>query len=326
MPLRRESLPRRRFLMATAAAAASSSFACASVLPVTRPDPAIYDACRARRSLSILTWNIFMMPEWVNESPRNQPRAAAIAATLLEQDFDIVCLQKVFDSKARAILDRALAARYPHRYGPANDGCLLLNSGVWVLSRYPLTDYQEIEFAKCSSWECFSRKGALLLSGTCGSTPFRLIATHLQGEDSSAFTLKNQAIRAEQMLQIKSRLIAPHLEARVPFIVCGDFGTPRFEGGRGRESQSYRDMLSTLGVQNGPEPRITLDEIDNELAKSPSARQNEVDYILIRQNGFELRADRARCIFKRDGWDPLQHHTDLSYHYAVSAKLTFGAA
>jgi endonuclease/exonuclease/phosphatase family metal-dependent hydrolase len=318
-----EPLSRRRFM--AAAAAASSSVACTRIVPVTRPDPARYDACRAQRSLSILTWNVFLMPEWVNESPRNQPRAAAIAATLLEHDFDIVCLQKVFDSSARAILDRALSASFPYRYGPANDGCLLLNSGVWVLSRYPLTDYQEIEFAKCSSWECFSRKGALLLSGTCGSTPFRLIATHLQGEEGSTFTLKNQAIRTAQILQIHDRLIAPHLEAKVPFIVCGDFGTPRFAGAWGRETTSYCDMLATLGVENGPEPRITLDEVDNELAKSDTARRNEVDYILIRQNGFDLRADRERCIFKRDGWDPVQHHTDLSYHYAVNAKLTFGA-
>jgi endonuclease/exonuclease/phosphatase family metal-dependent hydrolase len=264
-----------------------------------------------------------MMPEWIGESPRNQPRAAAIAATLLEQDFDIVCLQKVFDSAARAVLEQALSARYPHRYGPANDGCLLLNSGVWVLSRYPLADYQAIEFAECDSWECFSRKGALLVSGTCGNTPFRLIATHLQGEEGSAFTPEKQAIRNLQILEIWNRLIAPHIELNVPFIVCGDFGTPRFVDAQGRETASYRKLLNTLGVENGAEPRLTLDEVDNQLAKSASARRNEVDYVFVRRNGCALDVERARCVFKRDGWDPEQHRTDLSYHYAVSAKLTF---
>jgi endonuclease/exonuclease/phosphatase family metal-dependent hydrolase len=318
-------LTRRRFI--AAAAAASSSIACAGqILPVTRPDPAHFDACRAQRSLSILTWNIFMMPEWVGESPLNQARAAAIARTLLEQNFDIVCLQKVFDASARAILEEALADRYPHRFGPANPSHVLLSSGVWVLSRYPLTDYQEIEFDQCDLWECFSRKGALLLSGTCGSTPFRLITTHLQGEEGSAFTPMNQAIRDSQMRQIRDRLIAPHLEARVPFIVCGDFGTPRFADACGDETASYRNMLTTLGVENGPEWRLTLNEVDNQLAKSDTARKNEVDYVFVRKNDFDLRVERALCVFRRDGWDPVQHRTDLSYHYAVSATLTFGAA
>lgn len=291
---------------------------------MTRPDPAHFDACPSKRSLTILTWNIFMMPEWIGESPRNQPRAAAIAATLLERDFDIVCLQKVFDSSARAVLEHALAARYPYRYGPANDGCILLNSGVWVLSRYPLTDYQEIEFGECDSWECFSRKGALLVSGTCGSTPFRLIASHLQGEAGSAFTPENQAIRNRQLLEIRNRLIAPHLEPKVPLIVCGDFGTPRFADARGGETASYRKMLATLGVENGAEWRLTLNEVDNELARSDTARRNEVDYVFVRRNGCDLAVERALCVFKRGGWDPAQHRTDLSYHYAVSAKLVFG--
>jgi endonuclease/exonuclease/phosphatase family metal-dependent hydrolase len=308
--------------------AAGEALSCAGtqVLPVTRPDPLRFNACPARLRLSILTWNIFMMPEWLGESPENQARAAAIAKTLLEQNFDILCLQKVFDGKARAVLERALSARYPHRYGPANDGCLLLNSGVWVLSRYPLLDYQEIEFGECDSWECYSRKGALLVSGTCGGTPFRLIATHLQGEEGASFTPENQAIRDLQMLEIRDRLIVPHREAKVPFVVCGDFGTPRFANARGDESASYHKMLRTLGVENGRESRITLDEVDNQLAKSDTARRNEVDYVLVSNNGFELGVERARCVFRRTGWDSAQGRSDLSYHYAVSAKLTFGPA
>jgi endonuclease/exonuclease/phosphatase family metal-dependent hydrolase len=318
------ALSRRRFI---AAAAASSSIACAGeILPVIRPDPAHFDACRAQRSLSILTWNIFMMPEWLGESPLNQARAAAIARTLLEQPFDILCLQKVFDASARAILEEALAGRYPHRYGPANPSCLLLDSGVCVFSRYPLTDYQAISFHECDSWECFSRKGALLVSGTCGSTPFRLITTHLQGEDGSVFTAKHQAIRDQQIQAIRDRLIVPHLEPKVPFVICGDFGTPRFANAQADETPSYRNMLTTLGVENGPEWRLTLNEVDNQLAKSEAARKNEVDYVFVRKNDFDLRVERALCVFKRDGWDPVQHRTDLSYHYAVSATLTFGAA
>ncbi|HET9932316.1 MAG TPA: sphingomyelin phosphodiesterase [Polyangiaceae bacterium] len=321
---RLSALSRRRFLKSVAAA--GGALGCAEIPPVTRPDPARFDACPNSRALSILTWNIFMMPEWIKESPFNQSRARAIAATLLEQQFDILCLQKVFDRAALAILENALGRRYPHRYGPANDGCLLLSSGVWVLSRYPLVDYQQIEFSECSSWECFARKGALLLSGTCGKTPFRLVTTHLQGEEGSSFTRANQAVRDRQMRQIRDRLIVPHLEAEVPFIICGDFGTPRFAKSHGDETDAYRSMLTTLGVENGATWRITLDEIDSQLAKSASARRNELEYVFVRKNGFPLEVERMRHVFERDGWDPKQHHTDLSYRYAVSAKLSFGQA
>ena len=35
-----------------------------------------------------------------------------------------------------------------------------------MLSRLPLTDYQQIQFHKCGGVECFSRKGAIRLTGT----------------------------------------------------------------------------------------------------------------------------------------------------------------
>lgn len=270
-----------------------------------------------------------MMPKWLSESPCNDARARAIAAALLEPecDFDILCLQKVFDSGAREILVQALAERYPHRFGPANDSCSLkLNSGVWLLSRHPLTDYQEIQFSDCSSWECLARKGALLVSGTCGATPFRLIATHLQGEEGSSFTKENQAVRNSQMRELRDRLITPHLEPNVPFIVCGDFGTPRVTEEGTSETESYREMLATLGVENGAELRITLDDskANNQLAFGDTGRRNELDYVFLRANGFDLTAERTRHIFRRGGWDAKRGRTDLSYRYGVSARLRFG--
>src|SRR5712691_944764 len=115
--------------------------------------------------LQILTWNVWMMPWWTFQSPRNTPRAAAIAAELLQRDFDILCLEKVFDSGARKVLARALASHYPYQYGPANASCALkVHSGVWVVSRFPLTNYQAIQFRYCAGIECFSRKGAMLLT------------------------------------------------------------------------------------------------------------------------------------------------------------------
>jgi endonuclease/exonuclease/phosphatase family metal-dependent hydrolase len=277
--------------------------------------------------LTILTWNVFLMPAWLRESPRNRPRAAAIAETLLGQDFDILCLQKVFDSDARDVLSRALASRYPYCYGPANDcGCLKLSSGVCIWSRQALSAPRQIQFGECASWECFSRKGALLVSAACGDEPFCLIATHLQGEEGPRFTPEHQAVRDQQMLEIRERLIRPHLPPRTPLVLCGDFGTPRLTSDGAGETDGYRHMLGTLDAENGRDVLITLNDSkqQNQLARDDTVRQNELDYILVRQNGGAVVAERRRHIFRRGGWDAPTERIDLSYRYAVSARLVFG--
>jgi endonuclease/exonuclease/phosphatase family metal-dependent hydrolase len=320
-------LTRRELLAASLASVAAACGRRAAPHRVTSPVGPELDACKGAPPavLKLLTWNVFLMPAWIHESPHNARRAAAIGAVLAEQDADVVCLQKVFDSAARDTLARALGPAYPYRYGPLNDRRgPLISGGVWVLSRAPLTDYQEIEFDDCGGVECFSRKGALLLSGRCGTVPFRLVSTHLQGEAGPRFTDKNRRVRALQMKAIEAELLRPNLEPGVPFFLCGDFGTPRFTDDGGAETQAYRDMLALFGADNGPAPRVTLDESDgaNTLARDITGRRNELDYILVRPNGARVAVTRHAPVFRRPGWDDrVPERTDLSYRYAVTARV-----
>jgi endonuclease/exonuclease/phosphatase family metal-dependent hydrolase len=279
-------------------------------------------------SIKVLTWNIFMMPCWVNESPDNETRARAIAAELKARDFDVLCLQKVFDTSARAALEEELAPHYPYRFGPANGSrwSFKINSGVWVLSRLPLTDYREIQFSECGGIECFSRKGALRLRGTLKGEPFFLVATHLQGEEGLSFTIANQRIRNAQMTEIRDAFIRP-AEQETPFVMCGDFGTPRFDAQLVHETDDYFGMLATFGAENGRDLRITLDDsrVDNDLATDNTGRKNELDYILLRNWGPDVQVQRERHIFQRQGWDTSSaDRKDLSYRYAVSATIALG--
>ncbi len=324
---RSPALSRRQVLLAAAGAAACSTVANSSDTAPSLPNLSQPERApsSSRSSLSILTWNIFMMPSWIRESPNNDERAAAIAAELLACDFDILCFQKAFDRSARGVLERELAARYPYRFGPANNSCSLrINSGVWVLSQFPLVDYQEIQFHKCGGIECFSRKGAIRLTGSWAGQKFQLVTTHLQGEERPRFTDKNQRIRNVQMEDIRDRLVRPAVEPGVPFFVCGDFGTPRFDDTWTRETHDYRRMLSVFRAENGREARVTLDDsiADNDLASDNTGRKNELDYVLVRANDCELTVQRERRIFRRTGWDSSgKNRQDLSYRYAVSAAI-----
>src|ERR1700737_4974844 len=111
--------------------------------------------------LKVLTWNIWMMPGFTRQSPAKKRRAAAIADVFNQQDVDIICLEKTFDGGARKVLAERLRTRFPYMFGPANRKFgFKINSGVWVLSRIPLSGYHEIEFHKAAGIERFSRKGA----------------------------------------------------------------------------------------------------------------------------------------------------------------------
>jgi endonuclease/exonuclease/phosphatase family metal-dependent hydrolase len=276
--------------------------------------------------LKILTWNIWLMPRWLSASPKNLARAAAIADELLARDYDIVCLEKVFDDGARTALTKTLGARYPHRYGPLNrsGSPLKINGGVWVLSRTPLTWVHEIQFRDSNLTEGFSRKGAMLLRGSWQGQPFQLIATHLQGEEGPRD--EHQPIRDKQMAQIARELIAGHADRSQPLFVCGDFGTQR----RDRidpfaESASYLRMLATFAAVNGQEQRVTLDDrrVHNDLANYDTGRVAELDYILLHCAGHAIAGTWQAVVMRHPGWDGPHGRRDLSYRYAVGASFVF---
>ncbi len=192
-----------------------------------------------------------------------------------------------------------------------------------MLSRIPLTDLREIEFSRCSSWECFSRKGAIFLAGQFRGHPFQLIVTHLQGEEGKHPTLGNDKIRLTQMQEIEAKLLEPLKRPGIPVLICGDFCTARRCKYPGAETPRYREMLQTLNARNGSEDRITLNDNRNcnQLAIDNTGRVAEEDYILLRPNGAHVTMLRERRIFCEPGWDGNPLHADLSYRYAVTAAV-----
>jgi hypothetical protein len=166
----------------------------------------------------------------------------------------------------------------------------------------------------------------MLVSGSCAGTPFRLVATHLQGEEGPSFTASHQRVRDAQMAQIRDQLIAPHLEPSIPFLVCGDMGTPRFTDDGLHETASYAAMLRTFHAENGPEARMTLCDslLDNDMATDDTGRRNELDYVLLAANGCPVTVRRELCVLRRVGWDtPPSVRSDLSYRFAVGATVRF---
>jgi phospholipase C len=275
-----------------------------------------------------MTWNVWMMPRWTFQSPSNSLRASALATEILKLDVDIVCLQKVFDRKALRVLERSLRERYPYQYGPVNGGpSLRLSGGVWVASRVQLSEVRQLQYRDCRGIECLSRKGALLLNGQLDSLRFVIASTHLQGESGPNWTAKNQAIRQSQIEQL-ARALVPLADEADLAVVAGDFVTPRrIAEGAPAESQGYRELVETLGVTNGVEDRVTLedDREFNDLAQHDTGRRDELDYVFIRTKSALPEAQWYRLVLENPTWDKKRVRRDLSYRYPVVAVVRLGS-
>jgi endonuclease/exonuclease/phosphatase family metal-dependent hydrolase len=269
-----------------------------------------------------------MMPDYTFQSAQNGKRAGVIAADLLRLDYDILCFEKVFSTAGRHTLARALAKRYPYQYGPANSGwSLKTNSGVWVVSQFPLADYHQIQFRASAGLESFARKGALMLTGTFQGHRFHLVTAHLQGEDGSEYTEAHQRVRERQLMQIRDELLGRYAQPGVPIFLCGDFNTPRRDPKEpARDSDAYGAMLRLLGnPQNGEADRLTLEDMcdRNDLAMENSGRSAELDYILIKPGSSPIDAQHSRLVFLHPGWDGRTLRQNLSYRHAVAMEATF---
>lgn len=260
--------------------------------------------------LKILSWNIYMLPylSWFNG---NGHRAKIIGKELVNSDYQIIVFQEAFSSKCRGILKKILREKYPYQYGPSNNSAWSLrsNSGLWVLSKLPLTQLKTIKFQKARGYDIIAQKGATLFEGEFNGQRFQLMATHLQSSDS-------QDIREKQYKEVSALLEEFH-SADIPQILCGDFNTEM------SNKSHYETMLKSLDADNGSlsgNIQTTYDEINNTLAKQKDGKGEVIDYILTRNTSHIASIQRQVLEFYHSE-TTFQSH--LSDHYALQATVRF---
>jgi endonuclease/exonuclease/phosphatase family metal-dependent hydrolase len=187
------------------------------------------------------------------------------------------------------------------------------SSGIWVISKIPLTKIEEIEYNNRIGIDAMARKGAVMFQGEWYGKEFQLVGTHLQNDSPDE-------VRHEQCQEIYQKLLHKYYNSEIPQFVCGDFN---IEMG---DSSNYNYMLKSLNAENGileGDLNVSFDEIDNQLAKRPNGRKQLIDYILVR-NGRLIESIRRRVsIFHGYNNDAI---TDLSDHYGIEATIFFGSA
>ena len=267
------------------------------------------DIPKAPKKISILSWNIYMLPGFLGHGKK--PRAEAIGQLLASSDYDIIVFQEAFHGNARKILSRLLTPAFPFQAGPANQKTLSLktNSGIWIFSKYPIVESHSIIFQTRKGIDALSRKGALMVEINVDGQRVQLVGTHLQNAGG-------EWLRHSQCVELHNRLLRKYERLNVPQIVCGDFNIDRF-----RSEDGYQYMLDVLNAVDGPTTgtqRFSYDRSINDLTTEAGNARDLIDYILLRQWDHTIPAERTIRVF-RHPWK--QGHLDLSDHYAIEANV-----
>ena len=225
--------------------------------------------------LSILSWNIYMLPGITNlaksvEKSDKRSRAREIADMLNQSSYDIVILQESFFAPARRVLKKQTKDQYPYQYGPVNPSGLgyKTSSGIVVLSKIPLELLGTVQYESCNGVDCIAKKGAGLWEGEWNGKRFQVLGTHLNAGGP-------QWIRKEQYLQMSEELLEPYSKMGVPQFLCGDMNTHK------EKLIDYTLMLEMLDAEDTP----TFSEQVNTTVKDKSV----IDYILLRPNGAAVQ-------------------------------------
>jgi len=270
--------------------------------------------------VSILTWNIFMLPVSFFPKSGQLERAEGIVEQLKDQAYDIIVFQEAFDKKAREILWEGLKEKFPFTTGPDKGGFMKLNNGVWILSKFKFTTIASIKFNTCKVADCFSKKGATLVEFIKDGKFFQVIGTHLQSENY-------QEVRNEQFEEITEHLLKPYEKEGVPQIIAGDLNTPV------DDEESYSNMLCILNAEDQlpEEPKImkkkelvTWGGFNNDLFEEGNNRIPQLlDYILVKHNGSQPKWIKKSIKVIQQAWNSDRKKKDLSDHYAVAAIIKY---
>lgn len=219
----------------------------------------------AATELSVMSYNVHGLP-W----PIAKKRTRALRAIgerletmrLKGEQPHLVLLQEAFTSEAKSI---ALKAGYPYavegpgrrdRTGvaavparrPANrlkgeGNGTLTDSGLLVLSDYPVIDVKRLPYARfsCAGFDCLANKGMVLvrLALPGASQPLTVVDTHMNSRGASGVRKTSaDAAYGWQAEQLRA-FVGGNVPATVPAIVAGDFNIGKTE--------YRRDMITGNG-------------------------------------------------------------------------------
>jgi endonuclease/exonuclease/phosphatase family metal-dependent hydrolase len=207
-------------------------------------------------TLRIATLNTHLLPRVGQPfaSHRGQPEYRAEKIGRWLASYDLVGLCEVFDDGYRQILldaaQRSPPPAFQVLWTPKPLGRAFANSGLLLLSRFPIVEQHEITYAHASRFltygfraDAFAAKGALharLLVNERRQVQVDCFLTHLES--------RSEAARARQLDDL-AKFIAEHGSPQRPAILFGDLNVPADPAGdEPRTGSPYARLLAALGM------------------------------------------------------------------------------
>ena len=254
--------------------------------------------------LKILSWNIKMLPAPYGLFLNRHERTDDIIQILQESSsYDVIFFQEAFSGSIRRKIYSALRNVYPYEISPDDQTAFYkINSGLWVISRLPITLKSHISFTQLMGWDKLASKGAKLFSAIKDNQEFHLINTHMQSDYESDYS----DIRSSQYMEINKNLILPYKKSETPLILCGDLNTSN--------PGKLQNALQHLKLINGP--------LGGNLQHSIVGRGKELmDYILVQTKQSKFKSIKRRIIDFPNNLKEKKYN--VSDHYPIEAVFSW---
>lgn len=248
-------------------------------------------------NLTILTFNVWGLPTWINHEP--EARYARIAGDLERLHPDLVLLQEVWTKAAAAV-------------APTNGGWLvaqapsanfLRRNGLLVLSRLPIIGGEFHPFRQAAFPDSMVRKGALKVTVRApGGQRLNVWNVHLQSDVPR--------VRRRQIEQLAAWVRGAD-DGQTADLVGGDFNsTP--------DSPEFKLLSRELGQTAHELAHLQFSPTYDGLSPDPKMAQT-IDYLFIRPRAPVSGLEAAPTIAFTNA-DPQQR---LSDHVALEVALRF---
>lgn len=291
--------------------------------------------------LKVLTYNVMMLPGLIGKGNADIRRAGKIVKAIRQRDYDVVCLQEVFDEDVRRVFAKGLSKRFPHQVQKSHGGGIFEeNSGLFMASRFPITSggdgWSFEEFEACAGTDCLSEKGiqAVHLRLTESKPRVFLVLFNVHLQSDMEWTGENEATRNEQLVQMREFIghsltgIRRKRLPRTGGLLVGDFN---IEGDQLEWERMFRKLEypRDLYRMNSKKKGYTWDHLTN-VNMIPQSDQDRLrlDYI------FALDRVPVDSSFQKNSLRPIACESAevqlfgtgpksrLSDHYAVEAVIT----
>jgi endonuclease/exonuclease/phosphatase family metal-dependent hydrolase len=139
-------------------------------------------------------------------------RAEKIINTIKENNIDILLFQESFDNGITEYLLSELT-EFKYKVLPINNG-KLINNGLLILSKHEIIHRDHVFFNDCKGFDCFSSKGAQIITVVINDNVMQFINTHMQSDNEPK-------IRIKQLNDI-NRLLSRNYINGIKRIIIGD--------------------------------------------------------------------------------------------------------